>query len=361
MKQYKFIISGGGTGGHIFPAVAIANEIQRVFPACEILFVGANNRMEMEKIPQEGFPIVGLDVAGLKRSLSPSNLIVLWKFIKSYFKARKLVKNFRPDCAIGTGGYASLPVMYAASQLGVKTAIWEGNGFPGLTNKVMSKRADLIFTGFPEMDRFFPADKTVFSGNPIRSGLLKLPNRDESVKHFGLNPHKSVLFVTGGSLGARSINECIQQNINTLNEAGVQLIWQTGKNFQAVTGEAKEIYAAPFIREMDKAFAAADVVISRAGAITISEIAVTGKPVILVPSPNVTEDHQTKNALQLTKRNAAIMVKDNQVLENLVPQALTLLQNKELQNALSQQLRSISKPNATMDIVHHIQLLITKK
>lgn len=360
LKPYKFIISGGGTGGHIFPAVAIAHGLRKVYPNCDVLFVGANNRMEMEKIPQEGFSIVGLDVAGLKRSFSLENLKVLWKFIRSYFKAKKLVKKFKPDCAIGTGGYVSLPVMYAAAGQRVKTVIWEGNGFPGLTNKVMAKKADLIFTGFPKMEKYFPADKIIFSGNPVRSEVLNLPESNKGKEHFGLNTDKPVLFITGGSLGARSINECIQQNLKPLTEAGIQIIWQTGKNFQAQTQGFDGVYAAVFIKEMEMAYAAADAVISRAGALSISEIAVTAKPVILVPSPNVTDDHQTKNAGQLTHMNAALMVKDAEVNQNLIATAIKLLEDKALQNELTASLLQLAKPHATEEIVQEIIKLLSK-
>lgn len=358
MKQPKFIISGGGTGGHIFPAVAIAHGLREIYPNCDILFVGANNRMEMEKIPQEGFPIVGLDIAGLKRSFSLENIGVIWKFIKSYYRAKKLVRDFMPSCVIGTGGYASLPVLYAASRLGAKTLIWEGNGFPGLTNKVMAKRANIICTGFPEMEKYFPKDKIRFSGNPVRSVLLQLPDSARAKAHFGLKADRPVLFVTGGSLGARSMNECIQENLDTLTNAGVQLIWQTGKNFQANTKEFQGIYASAFIREMEKAYAAADAVISRAGALSISEIAVTDKACILVPSPNVTDDHQTKNAQQLTQMNAALFVKDSDVKQTLIPLAIDLLKNTELQKTLKWELAKMAKPHATEDIVYEIKQLI---
>ena len=360
MKPFKFIISGGGTGGHIFPAVAIAHGLRQLMPDCEILFVGANNRMEMEKIPQEGFPIVGLDVAGLKRSFTLENLKVLWKFIKSYFQAKKLVKEFKPHCVIGTGGYASLPVLYAASKLGAKTAIWEGNGFPGLTNRVMANRADIIFTGFPEMKKYFPADKIKFTGNPVRLGLLRTHDTQACRTHFGLNSEKPVLFVTGGSLGARSINECIQENLKPLTDAGIQLIWQTGKNFKAETTGFEGVYASEFIREMELAYAASDAVISRAGALTISEIAVTGKPAILVPSPNVTDDHQTKNAEQLTQMDAALMVKDSEVKESLISVSLDLLRNKELQKNLTTNLEPMAKYLATEDIAHEIYQMVIK-
>lgn len=356
--QRKFLISGGGTGGHIFPAVAVAQLLQKEYPGCEILFVGASNRMEMEKVPQEGYKIIGLDVMGLKRAISPMNLVVLWKFIKAYFKSKKIVKEFNPDCVIGTGGYASLAVLYAASGMGKKTVIWEGNGYAGLTNKILAKRVSIICTGFPEMERVFPKEKVRFTGNPVRENLSNIRNKSESCKFFGLNPDKPVLFITGGSLGAKSINLAIQQGLEELEEAGIQVIWQTGKNFSAETGNRKGILAMIFLREMEYGYGAADLVISRAGALSMAEIAVCGKPALLVPSPNVTDDHQTQNALQFSKLGAAIMVKDADVMDTLVKKSIETLGNKPLTAGMQESLRQVARPNATAAIVSEIKKLI---
>ena len=356
--QRKFLLSGGGTGGHIFPAVAVAQLLEKEYPGCEILFVGASNRMEMEKVPQEGYKIIGLDVMGLKRAISPMNLMVLWKFIKAYFKSKKIVKEFNPDCVIGTGGYASLAVLYAASGMCKKTVIWEGNGYAGLTNKLLAKRVSIICTGFPEMERVFPKEKVRFTGNPVRENLSNIRNKPESCKFFGLEPDKPVLFITGGSLGAKSINLAIQQGLKQLADASIQVIWQTGKNFTAVTEGRKGILAMPFLREMEYGYGAADLVISRAGALSMAEIAVCGKPALLVPSPNVTDDHQTQNALQFCKLGAAIMVRDADAMNTLVTSAIETLGNKTLTAGMQESLRQVARPYATAAIVSEIKKLI---
>lgn len=356
----KFILSGGGTGGHIFPAVAIAKLLQTQYPNCEILFIGANGRMEMEKIPNEGFKIIGLEVQGLKRSLSLKNFSILFNMAKSYFKAKKTITAFKPDCVIGTGGYASLAVLYAAAKLKCKTLIWEGNGFAGLTNKLLAKKVNTICTGMPDMERFFPADKIEFTGNPVRSEMLNLPNSIESKKKFNLDPNKLTIFVTGGSLGARTINESVAHKLDELVKENIQLIWQTGKNYKKESDLSKGIYSSEFIQNMSEAYAACDMVISRAGAISISEICVVGKPAILVPSPNVTDDHQTQNALVLEKRNAAIRIKDAEAMQNLIPEAIALIHNSEKRNQMQIELANLAKPNATQLIVEQINLLIKK-
>lgn len=356
--QRKFLISGGGTGGHIFPAVAIAQQLEKEYPGCEILFVGASNRMEMEKIPQEGYRIIGLDVMGLKRAISPMNLVVLWKFMRAYCKSKKIVKEFNPDCVIGTGGYASLAVLYAASGMGKKTLIWEGNGYAGLTNKLLANRVNIICTGFPDMEKVFPQQKVRFTGNPVRETLSNIQNKKESCKFFGLDADKPVLFITGGSLGARSINNAIQQGIERLAEEGIQLIWQTGKNFQSDTKGKPGILAMPFLREMEYGYGAADLVISRAGALSMSEIAVTGKPALLVPSPNVTDDHQTQNALQFCKLGASLLVRDSEVMEKLVSTAIQTLKDPAGISNMQQKLAEVARPHATMAIVSEIKTLI---
>lgn len=360
MPQHKFLISGGGTGGHIFPAVAIAQELEQQYPGCEILFVGANHRMEMEKVPQEGYRIIGLDVAGLKRSLSPANLSVVWKFFKSYFKARGIIKSFNPDVVIGTGGYASLAVLYAASGMKRKTLIWEGNGYAGLTNKILAGRVNTICCGFPGMEKFFPADKIVVTGNPVRQHLLNLPGKEEAIRHFGLTPSQRVVFITGGSLGARTINQAIQKHIGLFADNGIQLIWQTGKNFQADTTGLPGIKAMPFLREMNLAYAAADAVISRAGALTLAEIAVAGKASILVPSPNVTDDHQTWNARKLSEAGAAILLPDHKATDLLATTAIDLVKDADRCGQMIHALAGIAQPAATTNIVKEIVKLVKK-
>ena len=358
MQQRKFLISGGGTGGHIYPAVAIAKALQMEYPNCAILFVGAKNRMEMEKVPQEGFDIVGLDVLGLKRAISPANLLVIWKFIKSYFSAKKIIKKCQPDWVIGTGGYASLAVMMAAARMHKKTLIWEGNGYAGLTNKILASRVNIICTGFPGMENVFPEDKVRFTGNPVRQSLQTPPDKALSCQHFGLDPQKPVIFITGGSLGARSINTAIQAGLKTFTDQGIQLIWQTGKQFEANTQNLTGIHATAFLREMDLAYGAADLVISRAGALSMSEIAVCGKPSLLVPSPNVTDDHQTKNALQFSDRGAAIVIRDQDVAESLISSAIAILNNPVKLYEIRAALASIAKPQATNSIIQEINKLL---
>lgn len=357
---HKFIISGGGTGGHIFPAVAIAKSLQQKYPDCEILFIGANNRMEMEKVPQEGYKIIGLDVAGLKRSLSLANFSVAFKFVKSYFKAKKILQDFNPDCVIGTGGYASLAVLYAAGKNQYKSLIWEGNGYAGLTNKILAKRVNTICTGFSGMEQFFPKEKIVFTGNPVRNEILNIPSKSDGLNKFHLSPDKPVIFITGGSLGARTINNCIQAGLHKFSEQNIQLIWQTGKNFDPVVHDPNSVKAMSFLREMNYAYAAADLVISRAGALSVSEIAVADKASVLVPSPNVTEDHQTKNALKLTEKNAALLISDADAAENLVNEALALVQNNTRMEEMRINLKPLAKPDATESITLEIEKLITK-
>lgn len=358
-QPYKFLISGGGTGGHIFPAVAIARELEKVHPGCEILFAGANNRMEMEKVPLEGYKIVGFDVAGLKRSFSLSNVSTIFKFIGSYFKAKKLIRSYNPDCVIGTGGYASLAVLYAATSLNRKTLIWEGNGYAGLTNKILAKRVNIICTGFEGMEKVFPKEKVIVSGNPVRENLNTLPNMAEARRFFNLSTDKPVVFITGGSLGARTINQAIQSNIAKLHQAGLQLIWQTGKNFQADLQSFDGIVASSFIREMDMAYAASDIVVSRAGALTLAEIAVADKPAILVPSPNVTDDHQTHNALQFSQPGAGVLITDKDCATLLADRVIALANDKEKQEQMKERLKALAKPDATQRIVEQINRLIT--
>ncbi len=382
----KFILSGGGTGGHIFPAVAIANALKIKFPGAQFLFVGAIGKMEMEKVPKEGFEIIGLPIEGLKRSASPRNIIVLLKTIQSFWKASKILREFKPTAVIGTGGYASLPVCFMASRMGITTILQEQNGFAGLTNRLVASRAALICTGFPSMEKFFPAGNWEFTGNPVRQNIIDLGKKLNSANElnsenaacrqkFGLQPNLPVLFITGGSLGARTINQTIFNNLVQLAEANIQIIWQMGLPFAKSHAEkihqiiesnpalflspnAPRIFHAPFIYDMDDAYQGADLVVSRAGAISISEIAVVGKPSILVPSPNVTDDHQTKNAQVLSELNAAMLITDKDAPQTLVNACIELIKDTKKMSEMQEKLEQIAKPQATETIANRIASLI---
>ncbi len=396
----KFILSGGGTGGHIFPAVAIANALKVKFPGAQFLFVGAIGKMEMEKVPKEGFEILGLPIEGLKRSASPRNIIVLLKTIQSFWKARKILRNFQPTAVIGTGGYASLPVCFMASRMDYTTILQEQNGFAGLTNRLVASRAALICTGFPSMEKFFPAGNWEFTGNPVRQNIINLGKKLNSVnkldsagelnstheldseiaacrQKFGLQPNLPVLFITGGSLGARTINQTIFNNLVQLAEANIQIVWQMGLPFAKshadkihqiiesnpalfLAPNAPRIFHAPFIYDMDDAYQAADLVVSRAGAISISEIAVVGKPSILVPSPNVTDDHQTKNAQVLSELNAAMLITDKDAPQTLINTCIELIKDTKKMSEMQEKLKQIAKPQATETIANRIASLIEK-
>jgi len=364
----RVILSGGGTGGHIFPAVAIANAIKATAPQAEILFVGAKGRMEMEKVPAAGFAIEGLWISGLQRRLTADNLMFPFKVISSLFKARKIINSFKPDVVIGTGGYASGPTLRAASWAGIPTLIQEQNSFPGITNKMLAAKADIICVAYQGMEKFFPASKIKLTGNPVRSDIeFSNISKSETLTSFGLQEGKTTLLVVGGSLGARTINQSIEAGLNTLAEANIQLIWQTGKNFasqaaQAVAPyESKGFITMPFIREMDKAYAAADIVVSRAGAIAISELCITGKPAILVPSPNVAEDHQTKNAMALSSRNAAILVKDSEAAINLVEKITGLAADHAEQLRLGANISAMAIRNSAQQIAEYAFMLAGKQ
>lgn len=341
MPPLKFIISGGGTGGHIFPAIAIANALKARVPDAEFLFVGAEGRMEMEKVPAAGYKIEGLWISGLQRKLTLSNLSFPFKVMSSLMKARRILKNFKPDAAIGTGGYASGPMLRVASKAGIPTVIQEQNSFPGITNKLLAKRVNRICVAYDGMERFFPKEKLVFTGNPVRQDIRNLEGkRPRGQEMFGLDPSKKTLLVIGGSLGARTINESILAGLNRLAENNIQLVWQTGKAFlpqaQAAVAPFKDkgISAQDFITKMDYAYAAADFVVSRAGASSVSELCLVHKPSILVPSPNVAEDHQTKNALALINHKAALLVKDAEAKTKLIDETLALAADEQLRHQL---------------------------
>ncbi|RAV98357.1 undecaprenyldiphospho-muramoylpentapeptide beta-N-acetylglucosaminyltransferase [Pseudochryseolinea flava] len=364
-QPYRLIISGGGTGGHIFPAIAIANAFRERHPDAEILFVGAEGRMEMTRVPEAGYKIVGLWISGLQRKLTWSNLMFPLKVIVSYFKAARIVKNYRPDAVIGTGGYASGPIMMAATRSNVPSLIQEQNSFAGLTNKQVGGKVSKVCVAYEGMEKYFPKDKIVLTGNPVRKDILSVEGkRLQALSHFGFDGNVKTLLIIGGSLGARTINESVIAGISKLIDAQIQVIWQTGKGYydayKAKLGQydLKNIRVQDFVREMDLAYAAADVVISRSGAIAVSELCIAGKPAILVPSPNVAEDHQTKNAMALVNKNAALMVADKDAQDVLVDEALTLLFDDQRAKKLREQITLLAKPNATQDIVVEIEKMI---
>lgn len=355
MAKLKFIFSGGGTGGHIFPAVAIANALKEKHPDAEFLFVGALGKMEMEKVPQEGYNIIGLPIAGLIRSFSLKNFVVLYKSIKSYFISRKILKDFKPNAVIGTGGFASLPICYAAGKLNIPVFVWEGNGYAGLTNKIMSKTAKKIFCGFGEMDAYFKHGNWIHSGNPIRKEIAITHERTEACRFFNLDPEKPILFVTGGSLGARTLNETVEAGITILAQNNIQVIWQTGNFYKIPEILPTGIWAQPFLREMNLAYSCANVVIARSGALSCSEISIVGVPAILVPSANVTDDHQTKNAQHVAKNGGAIVIADKDAKSKLIDAAIDLLGNKNQQENMKVALAKTARPNATNTIVQEIE------
>ncbi len=361
MSQLKVIISGGGTGGHIFPAIAIADAIKAQRPDAEILFVGAEGRMEMEKVPQAGYKIIGLKIAGLQRKLTVKNLSFPFKLIGSLMKARKIVKEFKPSAAVGVGGYASGPLLRAANKAGIPSLIQEQNSYPGITNKILGKAAKKICVAYTGMEKFFPQEKLILTGNPVRLGIdKKLNARTEAIQFFGLDENKKTVLVIGGSLGARTINQSIAGMIDSFPMDGnVQLIWQTGKqgielSEQVLKGSTAAIKAMPFIQNMDFAYSAADVIISRAGAMSISELCLIAKPAILIPSPNVSEDHQTKNAMALVQAKAALMVKDDLAKAELNKVLFSLLEDESMQKELSENIVKLALPDAAKHIANEV-------
>lgn len=372
----KAIISGGGTGGHIFPALAIANAIKSRYSDADILFVGAEGRMEMEKVPAAGYTIKGLPISGLQRQLTLSNIIknlqLPFKMIRSRRMVKRILRTFHPDIVVGVGGFASEPTLKAAASMGFPTLIQEQNSYAGLTNKMLAKKADRICVAYEGMERFFPADKIVFTGNPIRADIEHMTvSRDEGINHFELDNNAKILLVIGGSLGARSINNMILNNLSAIKtyheQYGMQVIWQTGKwmyndAVQAVKQASMEsiVKVHQFISRMDLAYASADVIISRAGAIAISELCIVGKPTILIPSPNVAEDHQTKNALALADKGAAIMIRDNECGETGINTVVELMNNDEKKKAMCQNIRSLAKYDAAEHIVDEIDKIVHK-
>ena len=364
----KFIISGGGTGGHIFPAISIANALKATYPDADILFVGAENRMEMERVPAAGYPIEGLPVSGFDRKNLLKNIKVLFDLARSMVKAKRIIRTFKPDVAIGVGGYASAPVLRAASAFGIPTLIQEQNSYAGVTNKLLAKKASCICVAYDDMERFFPKDKIVKTGNPVRQDLFAIAPKDpEAYAYFGLEPDKKTILIVGGSLGARTINRSVIAHLESLVTSGVQVIWQTGKYYieeaeqTAKAFKTRKLVVTAFVSRMDYAYAVADVVVSRAGAGSISELCLLAKPAVLVPSPNVAEDHQTKNAMALVKKEAAILIKDGEAIEKMIPEALRLLSDEKKMAALSKNILKLAEKNSAERIVQEVSNLLSKK
>ena len=353
----RILIAGGGTGGHIFPALAIAGALKEQDASIDILFVGAKGKMEMEKVPQAGYSIVGLDIVGFDRSSLTKNITLPWKLIKSFWQVRKIVQTFRPDAVLGVGGYSSFPVLRFAQAKGIPSFLHESNAYAGKTNQLLAKRAQLVFTGAVGLEKFFPAQKISFTGNPVREAICAvLPSREKAAAFFSLLPSRPTLLVMGGSLGARSINEAIDRGLDQLQEAGIQLIWQTGKQYAATAArrvsDRQGCFTADFIMEM--AYAAADVVIARAGAMTVAELAVVAKPVLFVPFPLAAEDHQRVNAEQLVDRQAALLIPDRDAAVALVPAAVALCLDKAKQQMLSNAIASFAVRDAARQVATKI-------
>ncbi len=363
--KYRIIVSGGGTGGHIYPAIAIAQTLQQKLEDVEILFVGAKGKMEMQKVPEAGFEIIGLWISGIQRKLTLDNLSFPFKLISSIIKAHGILKKFQPQVVVGVGGYASGPLLYAATSRKIPAVIQEQNSYAGLTNKWLAKRVNVICVAHDKMERFFPAENIVFTGNPVRKDLLEVGSkRAEAIKHYGFDQSKKTVLLIGGSLGARSLNESILNCLQKLIDADVQLIWQTGQYYYEEMKEraagiaSNQIKILPFLKEMDLAYAAADVVISRAGALSISELSLAQKPVIFVPSPNVAEDHQTKNALAMVEAGAAEWVRDAEAQTKLIPATLSLLGKADRCNQLATNIGRLGRPEAAEHIANEIIKLI---
>lgn len=364
-EELRIIISGGGTGGHIFPAVSIANALKAKRPDARILFVGALGRMEMQRVPVAGYDIVGLPVCGFDRKHLWRNIAVLWKLAKSQLKARRIIKEFRPQVAVGVGGYASGPTLKVAGMMGIPTLIQEQNSYAGVTNKLLAQKAEKICVAYEGMERFFPAGKIIMTGNPVRQDLLdRQTDRNEAIRSFGLDPEKKTILIIGGSLGARTINQCVLSHLDLIRSSGVQFIWQTGKIYiddarrrVAEAGELPMLHVTDFISRMDLAYSAADLVISRAGAGSISEFCLLRKPVVLVPSPNVAEDHQTKNALALVDKGAALYVKDSEAQEKMLATAIDAVNDAPRLRTLSENIAKLAFYNSADRIADEVLAL----
>lgn len=351
----RIIIAGGGTGGHIFPAIAIANAIKKIEPQSEILFVGAKGKMEMEKVPQAGYRIEGLDIAGFNRSSLIKNIGLPFKLLKSFFQVGKIFSDFKPDAAIGVGGYSSFPVLRFAQARGISTFIHEANSFAGKSNRLLSKKATKVFVAIDGMEKFFPSEKIIISGNPVRAAIVENKiSRNDAIAYFNLDPAKKTLLAVGGSLGAKSINEALDAGLDEFEQNGFQLIWQTGKPYadkgkQRAMGK-QNIWVNDFITDMQYAYAAADVVISRAGAMSVAELCVVKRPVLFVPFPFAAEDHQTVNAKKLVEKKAAMMIKDNEAKERLVSEAIALMKNEALQNEMKENISKLAITDADVRV-----------
>lgn len=361
MARYKFILSGGGTGGHIYPAIAIANELKSRFPDADILFVGAKDKMEMQKVPHAGYKIKGLWIAGLQRKLTIQNAMFPFKLLNSLWESRKIIKEFKPDVVIGTGGFASGPLLKMANSLDIPTLIQEQNSFPGITNKLLSKKANVICVAYDNLERFFAKDKMILTGNPVRQDLIDIEGkRDEAIRYFKLDANKKTLLVLGGSLGSRRINQLIEKELDKILSLGFQVIWQCGKfyleDYQKYNGYKVQVVA--FIDRMDLVYAASDIVISRAGASSVSELCLVGKPVIFIPSPNVAEDHQTKNAQAVVNKKGAILLKESQLEDEFGIIFESLVKDLGKQEQLGQNIKKLALPKATEQIVDEIVKLI---
>jgi UDP-N-acetylglucosamine--N-acetylmuramyl-(pentapeptide) pyrophosphoryl-undecaprenol N-acetylglucosamine transferase len=361
MKQYKFILSGGGTGGHIYPAIAIANELKSRFPDAEFLFVGAKDKMEMQKVPQAGYNIKGLWISGLQRRLTFDNALFPVKLLSSLLKSRTIIKQFKPDVVIGTGGFASGPLLQIAAIAGIPTVIQEQNSFPGITNKLLSKKANKICVAYENLERFFPKEKMILTGNPVRQDLIDIESkREEAIQYFNLDSNKKTVLVLGGSLGARRVNQLIEKELANMLSQNVQVIWQCGKLYleDYKKYNSANVQVVAFIERMDLVYAAADIVISRAGASSVSELCIVGKPVIFIPSPNVAEDHQTKNAQAIVDKKGALMLKESELDSQFGLVFEVLLKDQGKQNQLSENIKLLAMPEATKQIVDEIVKLI---
>lgn len=360
--KYKFILSGGGTGGHIYPAIAIANELKSRFSDAEFLFVGAKDRMEMEKVPQAGYKIEGLWISGIQRKLTLKNLMFPFKLLSSLMKSRKIIKKFKPNVVIGTGGFASGPLLQAANSKAIPTLIQEQNSYPGITNKLLSKKANSICVAYEGLERFFPKEKIKLTGNPIRKDLTQIQSKNpESLNAFNLQKDKLTLLVLGGSLGARRINQLIESKLDVFKAHNIQLIWQCGKLYHEQYhnyNDLEDVQVHAFLNRMDLAYAAADIIISRAGASSVSELCVVGKPVIFIPSPNVAEDHQTKNARAITDKEAAVLIKESELESDFVKEFEELISSQDRRDKLGANIKELALVNATKDIVDEVEKLL---
>lgn len=361
MTKYKFILSGGGTGGHIYPAIAIANELKLQFPDAEFLFVGAKDKMEMQKVPQAGYEIKGLWIAGLQRKLTLQNMMFPLKLASSLLESRRIIKQFKPNVAIGTGGFASGPLLHAAGSAGIPTVVQEQNSFPGITNKLLSKKANSICVAYENLERFFPKQKIVLTGNPVRQDLIDIAGkREEAIAFYGLDKNKKTLLVLGGSLGARRINQLIEKELQNIIAEDVQIIWQCGKLYfeEYKKHNQQNVRVVDFIERMDFVYAASDVIVSRAGASSVSELCIVGKPVIFIPSPNVAEDHQTKNAQAIVDAKGAVLLKETELDSQFSIVFEALLKDFGKQHQLSENIKKLARPNATKAIVEEIKKLL---